>query len=91
MQIISKKEELITKKLSQVIKKLIKEKTGYSATKFAYSYDIEKSTVLRIQRGDVYCKLITIWKIANALGIKCSELISYIENELCEEFTLIDE
>lgn len=91
MQHYSEQYLLLNKKLGEILKKLREEKTGLSATKFAYSYDMEKSNVIKIEGAKVFCKLITIWKIANALGIKCSELIALVEKELGDNFTLIDE
>ncbi len=37
------------------------------------------------------CKLVTLWKIAEALGIPLSELILALENKLGKDFKLIDE
>ena len=59
--------------------------------KFAESYGFDKSKILRVERGEVQCKLITSWAIANALGMRCSELIAMVEDQLGENFSLIEE
>ena len=90
MQHLTNKHKNITKAVAKIVKRL-REKTGLSATKFADSFGIVKSKVLRIEDGSVQCKLVSIWEVANALGMKCSELVAIIEQELGDDFTLIDE
>ena len=91
MQHVTDKTLQLTRAVAYVIKHMRKEITGLSASKFADSYGIEKSTVLRVERAEVQCKFITLWEIANAYGIKCSELVAELEKVLGEDFTLIDE
>ena len=43
-----------------------------SVNKFGESYGIEKNNILRIEKAQGYCKLITIWQVANAFGLKFS-------------------
>lgn len=91
MQYINEKIIRLKNALAEVVKSMRINKMRLSATKFAESYGIEKKNVLRIENGECYCKLVTIWQIANAFGLRCSELIKYVEDELGEDFTLIDE
>lgn len=81
----------LTETVAFIIKQLRRERSGLSASKFADSYGIEKSTLLRIERAEVQSKLVTIWEISNALGMKCSQVVALIEEQLGEGFTLIDE
>ena len=79
MQYITKEMQRITESLANVIKELRE------------SYGFDKSKILRVERGEVQCKLITSWAIANALGMRCSELIAMVEDQLGENFSLIEE
>jgi len=67
------------------------ELTGLSCNKLANEYDIGNGNLNRIENGVVDCKFITFWKIAEALGIKPSELVKILEDKLGEDFKLIDE
>ena len=91
MQYTNEKFILLNKALSEVVKNLRISKTGLSVTKFGESYGIEKNNILRIEKAKGYCKLITVWQIANAYGLKFSEFIKFIEDKLGDDFTLIDE
>lgn len=91
MQYTNEKIILLNKALSEVVKTLRINKTGLSVTKFGDSYGIEKNNILRIEKAKGYCKLITVWQIANAFGLKFSEFIKYVEDKLGDDFTLIDE
>ena len=68
MQHVTDKTLQLTRAVAYVIKHMRKEITGLSASKFADSYGIEKSTVLRVERAEVQCKFITLWEIANAFS-----------------------
>lgn len=81
----------LSKKLGKVVRRLRQEKTALSVNKLADSYDIARGNLSKIENGQVECKLVTIWKISEALGIKTSELIKILETELGENFKLIDE
>ena len=91
MQDTSSKNLHLTKCVAEIIRQTRLKQTGLSVTKFAESYGIDKSKVLRAEKAQVHSQLITIWQIANALGMKCSELIALVEEQLGEDFTLIDE
>ena len=91
MQRYSEKTLQFRKKLGCLIKQLRLTRTNLSGNKLANEYDIGNGNISRIQNGAVDCKLITIWKIAEALNIKFSDLAKMLEDELGEEFKLIDE
>lgn len=80
----------LTKKLGTVIKRLRNE-NKISLNSLANEYDINKGTLSKIENGNVNCKFINVWKISQALGIKFSEFAKILEDELGEEFSLIDE
>ncbi len=90
MQYTNEKSLLINKALAETVKELRIAKKGLSANKFGEKYGIEKNNILRIERADGYCKLITLWQIANALGMSCSELIKCVENKIGKDFSLTE-
>ena len=62
-----------------------------SLDRFANAYDINKGTLSLIENGISNCKFVTLWKLSEALGIKCSDLVRELEKGLGEDFTLLDE
>ena len=62
-----------------------------SCTKFAYQFDIDKGNLNRIENGLIDCKFTTLWKISEAIGLKLSELIKILENNLGDNFKLDDD
>lgn len=74
-----------------VFKKLRSEKAQTSINRFAREYDIDRGHLSKIERGLVGCSLSTAWKIAEATGVKFSDFAKLLEDELGENFTLIDD
>ncbi len=90
MQYKDDKTLQLSKMLGIVVAKKRSEK-GFSAHKFANEYDLDSGNLSRIEHGVTNCKFVTFWKIAEALGIKPSEFVKILEEELGDNFTLIDE
>lgn len=90
MQRHSKKSLQLTKKLGELIRRLRTEK-NISGQKFAFEYDIDKSNLNRTEHGLIDCKFTSFFKISQALGLKPSALLKLLEEELGENFSLIDE
>jgi transcriptional regulator with XRE-family HTH domain len=67
-----------------------REKQGKSIRTLAYEYDLQTSLICRLENCKNEPKLISIWSVCEALGIKPSELLSKIEKQLPENFSLID-
>jgi predicted transcriptional regulator len=91
MQYRTEKTLQLRKVLGKKIKELRNELTGLSGNMLANSYDIGNGNLSRIENGIVDCKFITVWKIAEALGIKFSDFAKLLEDELGEDFKLIDQ
>ena len=91
MQYKNKKSLYIRKILGKTIKNLREERTGLSGNKFANEYELGNGNLSRIENAVTDCKVITAWRIAEALGIKLSELIIDIEKQVGENFKLMDE
>lgn len=90
MQYQDEKTLQFNKKLGEVIKEIRKLK-NISANKLANEYDLDSGNLSRIENGSINCKVITLWKISEALGMKFSEFAKIIEDNLGEDFKLIDE
>lgn len=81
---------LLAKALGNVIKHLRQDK-NYSINRFANEYGLDIGNTSRIEKGSIDAKLVTLWKIAEALQIKPSKLISLVEKELDNKILFIDE
>ncbi len=79
-----------TSKLATTIGKILKEyrikKNKGSINQFAHGYDLDVGNTSRIENGLTDIKLVTLWKISQALGVKASEIINIAENQLGEDF-----
>jgi len=78
-------------KVGSIIRDLRKKITGKSLCIFAYENDIPRSTLSRLERGEAEWGIIVLTKVANGFGCKLSELCKMIEDELGDNFKLIDE
>lgn len=85
----TKDEERILKAFSNVIKSTRKN-IDKSQRMLAFEYDIQRSMISRFESGTNEPKLFSIWRLANAFGMKPSELFTLIEKELGDDITLID-
>lgn len=77
--------------VGKVFKKIRLENAQISISKFAREFDLDRGNLSRIERGQLSCGLITAWKIAEASNIKFSDFAKLLEEELGEDFKLIDE
>ena len=90
MQRKSYKTLQIIKKLGKIIKEKRQGK-NISCTELAYGFDIDKGNLSRIENGLIDCKITTLWRISEALGLKPSKLINILEKSLGKDFKLSDE
>ncbi len=81
----------IASELGLLIRELRETKSDYSLDSFANSFGLSKGCLSTIENGKSNCKLITLWLISEAMGIKCSDCIKMLEDKLGEDFKLIDE
>lgn len=84
-------EKVLQIALGKIVRKYRKENTDQSLNNFAHSFDIGKGHMSMIENGKVCCSIVTAWKIAQGFNMKLSELIQILEQELGDDFTLIDE
>ena len=85
----TKKSEIIFRILAQELKKE-REKKNKSIRTLAYEYDLQISLISRLENCINEPKLISVWSVCEALGIKPSELLQRIENNLPKTFSLFD-
>lgn len=91
MQEKNKKYLQLTKTIGKVINTYRKTYVKKSTTKLADEYDLQSGTLSKIENGQTSCKVQTLWQIGEAMNIKLSDLFKMIEQELGDDFTLIDE
>ena len=87
---ISEKELKILAALSKVVKNKRLEKAK-SQRLFADEYELHSSMISRYENCNSEPKLFSLWRVANAFGIKLSEFIKLIEDESPEYIPLIEE
>ena len=58
--------------------------------KFSLEYSIGNGLLSRLEAGKIDTQITTLWKLANAFGIKFSDLAKEIENELPADFNFYD-
>lgn len=81
----------LAQSLGKLIKTLRKEKTKMSLDNFANAFGLNKGTLSTLENGLFNVKFITVWKISEALNMKCSDVVKILEEELGEDFKLMDE
>ena len=91
MQYKDEKTLQLRKSLGEIVRALRKERTKLSCTRLGTEYGINSKNLNKIENALIDCKLITAWKISEALGMKFSEFAKIIEDNLGEDFKLIDE
>lgn len=91
MQYKSEKTLQLIKTFGQRIKAERENRTEKSQTLFAYEYELDSGNLSRIENGKIDPKLTMLWRLAEALGVPLSEIIKSIENELGENFHIIEQ
>ncbi len=91
MQENNLKTEELADVLGQLIKDLRRNISQSSLDNLAISFGISKGSLSNIENGTNNVKFVTLWKLSEALGIRCSDLVKLLEERLGEEFTLLDD
>lgn len=81
----------LAKVIGQVVNELRVKKEKGSINKFAHEYDLDVGNTSRIENGLIDAKIVTLWKIAEALEIPLSEFIKEVEKRLGEDFHFFEE
>lgn len=82
-----RKKSIIMKILGKNVKKLRGETSQFM---LASENDISVSIISTVERGLKDPQFTTLYKIAEALNIKTSELVKLVEDQLPNGFSLID-
>ena len=90
MQQADEKILLFNKTVGKLLKELRNNNSKTTINNFAREYDIDRGNLSKLERGIINCRLITAWKLSEALGIKFSEFAKKLEEKLGKDFTLID-
>src|SRR5574344_1363786 len=84
-----------TEKLARIIGYILSEKRKNVAQKslnqIAHEFDLDVGNISRIEKGLIDVKVVTLWKISEALGIKLSEIIKDIEKTCGKDFHFFDD
>lgn len=81
-------------KLLKIIGKIVKEhrlKTNKGILLHSYEFDIPSSSLNLVERGLRDSQITTLWKIVNSFGMTFGEFINEVEQQLPNDFTLIDD
>lgn len=80
----------LANKLGIIIEQL-RIKAGYKSRKlFADEYGLDDGNLYRIEKGQIEIKFVTLLKIIQALNMNFLDFAKLLEDELGEDFTLID-
>ncbi len=91
MQTVNKNIKILTTELGDLVRNIREDEVKIPLEQLANEYDIPKSTLSKIERGVHNCQFVNLWKISEALNIKCSDLIKLLEERLGDSFSLTDE
>lgn len=86
MQQKDEKTKLLATTIGNIIKEYRLKNKNCSINQFAHEFDLDVGNTSRIENGLIDVKLVTLWKISEALGIKTSDLIKITEKKLGEDF-----
>lgn len=73
------------------LKNIRETQTKKSQTMLAYEYDLDSGNLSRIENGKIDPKLTMLWRIAEAMGIPLSGLIKILEDDLGEDFHILEQ
>lgn len=84
-ELLEKNKDILLKTIGRVVKReRQRSKTGIN--KFSYEFDIGNGLLSYLEKGVSDTKITTMWKLANAFGMKFSEFAKMIETELPPDF-----
>ena len=90
MQQDDKKSEKFNMAVGEILKELRHRNNEVSLNNFCRQFDFDRGNFSKIERGILGCRLITIYKASEALGISFSDFAKLLEEKLGKDFTFID-
>ena len=84
-ELLEKNKDTLLKAIGNVVKRE-RLRTNTGINKFSYEYDIGNGLLSYLEKGVSDTKIMTMWKLANAFGMKFSDFARMIESELPPDF-----
>ncbi len=84
------KTRYFDKKLGEVLKTFRRTRLKCTAAKLADDYNFDKSNLNRMENGIIDSRISNVWLVAEAMGVKLSDVIKALEKELGSDFKLGD-
>ena len=84
-ELLEKNKDTLLKAIGNVVKRE-RLRTNTGINKFSYEYDIGNGLLSYLEKGVSDTKITTMWKLANAFGMKFSDFARMIESELPPDF-----
>jgi len=92
MQYKSHKTLQLNKEFGHIINKLrVAKNNKKSRLQFCYEYDLDAGNLSRIENGLIDPKLSMLWRISEAIEMPLSEMFKLLEENLGQDFNLLDE
>ena len=82
------KTRYFNKKLGEVLKTFRRTKLNCTAAKLADDYNFDKSNLNRMENGVIDSRISNVWLVAEAIGVKLSDVIKALEKDLGPDFRL---
>lgn len=86
----NEKKSLLLKVIGEVLKEKRKE-LNKGILLLSYEYDLSNTSLAQLEKGLRDVQITTVWKIANAFGMKFSDFIIEVEKHLPKGFKLTDD
>lgn len=86
MQHRDEKTKHLSKVIGEVIKELRENNLKASINKVAHEFELDVGNTSRIENGLIEAKVVTLWKISEALGLPLSELVKIVEQKVSSDF-----
>ncbi len=84
-EVLEKNKEILLQAIGRVVKReRLRRHTGIN--KFSYEYDIGNGLLSYLEKGVSDTKITTMWKLANAFGMRFSDFAHLVELELPKDF-----
>lgn len=91
MQQKDEKTLYLAKIIGEVVNELRIKKQKGSINKFAHEYDLDVGNTSRIENGLIDAKVVTLWKITEALEMPLSEFIKHVEKKVGRNFNFFED
>lgn len=83
------KEQIIINAIAAVLSELRK-RGKISQRLLAFENDLHKSLISRLESAKNQPMFLSVWKVAEALGLKPSRFVALVEKKLPPNFSLLD-